>query len=256
VTRDDTLTLLVWNSFAGLTITLSYRFLDALTGQVIVGAIQFIPGTTRALQTFSTTLGEGFLLAVQVGHPGTGPRRGQTFCTVALQRGFPNAPFGSTTLIAEYLTNSVTLGWPGARQLPSIEGPGFMRDVLPSNPGPGADIVVTVPANARWRPTAFQYAFVTSATVANRTSSLIITDGVNVVFENTQSPVQAASATVVYNWSTLTNITAVVLNQLLNTFPPLIFLEPGWTIATTTNNIQVGDQYSGIHLAVEEWIET
>jgi hypothetical protein len=131
-----------------------------------------------------------------------------------------------------------------------------MRDVLPSNPGPGADIVVTVPANARWRPTAFQYAFVTSATVANRTSSLIITDGVNVVFENTQSPVQAASATVVYNWSTLTNITAVVLNQLLNTFPPLIFLEPGWTIATTTNNIQVGDQYSGIHLAVEEWIET
>lgn len=257
VTRDDTLVMEVWNSLANLQVTCSYRFLDALTGQVIVGPLIAFPGATRALQNFSTTLGEGFLLAVQVGHPNVGPRRGQTFVVVALERGFPNSSFGSTTLIADYLTENVPLGWPGARQESSIEGPGFIRNIVVANPAAGADIVNTVPANARWRPIAFQYALTTSATVATRTSQVVLADNLgNAFFQNTQGATQAASLTVVYNWSTLTNITPVVLGQTLNTFPPGVFLEAGWQINTVTNAIQAGDQYSGIRLQVEEWIET
>lgn len=257
VTRDDVLVIEVWNSLPGLQITTSYRFLDALTGQVLVGPFIAFPTAARGLQNFSTTLGEGFLLAVQVGHPNVGPRRGQTFVTVALERGFPNSAFGSTTLIADYLTENVPLGWPGARQASSIEGPGFIRNIIPANPAAGADIVNTVPTNARWRPIAFQYALTTSAAVGNRTSEVLLADNLgNAFFQNTQSPAQAASTAVVYNWSNLTNITAVVLGQTLNALPPGVFLEPGWQINTVTNGILAGDQYSGIRLCVEEWIET
>lgn len=257
VTEQDVLTLLVWNSLAGLTITVTYRILRAVDGQIDIGQTQFQPVATRTLQTFTLTFPQGFLLNVQVGHPNVGPRRGQTFCVLALQRNVGTATaFGTATLFADYLTENNPLGWPGAKQSSAIDGPGFIRNIIPANPAAGADIINTVPPNARWRPIAFQYALVTSAAVANRVSAIVLTDGAAAFFQNNQPPAQAASTTVVYNWSTLTNQTAVVLGQVLTPFPAGVLLEPGWQINTVTNAIQAGDQYSGIRLCVEEWIET
>lgn len=257
MTQDDILRLVVWNSVPGLTVILAGRWLR-IDGKIIPFRFDFIPTSLRAVSTFTTALGEGFLLNVNAQSTiGTAfPFRGQTFCTVDLLRGGSANPFRVTVLFADYLTDGNALAWPQGQIRQSIEGPGWVQSLGVANPAAGANWSVTVPTNARWLVRGITFTLTTSATVATRTVEVNLTDGVNQLQVFPAFNTQAASLGFRYNAnSTTANVTTDTTQIQIPIYADLRMVA-GWVLSTTTVNIQVGDQYSGIRLTLEEWIET
>jgi hypothetical protein len=114
----------------------------------------------------------------------------------------------------------------------------------PGNPAPGAEVALTVPAGVSAALDAVTFKLVTSATVATRTPTLIIDDGVNVMWQLQAAAGQAAGSTVIYQYGGNSEL-ALRNGVLTEPLPPLI-LGPGYRIRTVTAGIQVGDQYSAI----------
>lgn len=129
---------------------------------------------------------------------------------------------------------------------------GVRQKVWPwPNPAAGADFRITVPSPQFWLPVALFATLTTSSEVANRLPTLRVTDGTTTVFE---APVGAGldeSGTLTYSWirdlaTGATNAdTTVTSNQL-----PCPALPTGWTIGTSTGDIDDTDQWSAIAITV------
>lgn len=122
-----------------------------------------------------------------------------------------------------------------------------------TNPAVGAEISDTVPANARWRPLAMSYSFVTSATVANRETAVTFDDGTTVYSREPSRATQAASLTRQYALSPM-NVFGTVAQDTTITVPlPDVWLPAGHRIRTATTALQAGDDYSAPQYLVQEY---
>jgi hypothetical protein len=182
--------------------------------------------------------------------------RGQCFCYAEIVRPQTSAGVGFFTLLADYVTNAATLGWPGGAIRQSVEGPGFLRSISVGNPAAGAEWSLTVPTNARWRVQAANSLFTASAGVANRVPECNLDDGANSFFiGEPNSVVVALGAPQVTFASTVPTAVANVADVTAS-IPSPAYLLAGHRINSRTLNIQAADQYSAIFVNVEEWIET
>lgn len=111
-----------------------------------------------------------------------------------------------------------------------------------SDPAAGSDYSITVPAGETWYLQGFKCILSTSATVATRFPILLLAIGANVVYYAPPSAGIAASLSDVFSWSP--GLPGVSTSNI-NTQPcPDVPIQPGSTLITFTQNIQVGDQYS------------
>lgn len=115
-------------------------------------------------------------------------------------------------------------------------------------PAAGADWSVPVPAGHLWNVLSILATLTTSAVVATRIPRLIFGDGVATFLDVPPFAGEAASLTRRYVWVPAGQ-GYTTGNGILSPLPE-VPLGTGWTLATTTDAIDVADQWSAIKLAV------
>lgn len=133
----------------------------------------------------------------------------------------------------------------------------LVREVLVPSPAVGAEWTAVVPGGVIWRARSAFAVLATSAVVANRIASLDYTDGTRILHRTGGVAALTAGGTFRNAWAlgwgeSKQATSSIALNYALPDIP----LPAGYTIGTNTNAIDVGDQWSGIVLMVEEWDET
>lgn len=204
-------------------------------------------------------MAEGFLLSVDVRSNQAQVPRGAVFINLVLLR---NVGGGNTLQLAlsrGYCTLFSPVTWPALPpDFPTLK-PGAIFVQTVGNPAAGVDWSIAINGNARWRVAAVRATLTTAVAVANRSAILQFVQAGNVAYNAAAAPVQAASLTWVYNWGAgVTTLLATVGSTTPNvetSTPVDLWLAPGMTIQTVTQNIQAADQWSGITLLVEESLD-
>lgn len=135
--------------------------------------------------------------------------------------------------------------------------PGEKRAVTVPQPAAGADWSVSVPGGRQWRVQSLRALLTTSAAVATRTPRLSYSDGTTIWWEGGDPAGYAASLVGRLCFIPLGSINNTG-GQGVPTQDPLpdLWLVPGTVISVTTGGLDVGDQWSGIALFVEEsWLD-
>jgi len=204
----------------------------------------------RSLTATNTRLDE-LPIAFAVGLSAAGVRRGECYVRVALRMGGVLVDI----LTSGYVSDERGLWWPGGPLEHSLEGPGFLRSVLGTDPAAGAEISETVPTNTRWRLLAAIVTLVTDATVANRRTIWLIDDGATVLWFGDDNVNHAPSTTIPHllSPSPIRGTLNYGYNTSLGTADTMLL--QGWRLRTTTQAMVAGDNYGAPQLWVEEWIE-
>jgi len=125
-------------------------------------------------------------------------------------------------------------------------------------PAVGAEISYTVPAGKFWKVIGLVATLTTSATVNNRVTTFIFTDGTNEIYRNILRTNQTASHAVKLQGSQFYALPSDTANTV-EYFPlPYNFaLGPGYVISTSTANLDTtavtGDAYTAIFAIVYEY---
>lgn len=260
LTGEDTLLLGVFNSAAGVTVSLTGRFLpvplpgDVQPPRVRVFRHDLIPATNRTLSTLTRSLGEGWLVDGAVQVTGGNPAHGQCYAIVSLQRGDTGALQVLSALARDYITANQRLGIVNNEFTGMADGAGALISVTGATPAAGAEISETMPTNTRRELIALRFSLVTSVAVANRFPQLILDDGANELTRIVVSAAEPASQT---NFHSYGQGYPVVTQQtgFLLPLPVNIRLGSGYRIRTNTISLQAADQYSAPQYLVREWIE-
>lgn len=253
-TGEDRLRVTTFNAAAGVELSIEGRFIGP-AGRVQAFVERHVPNTDRTVASSTFGLGEGFLLGVQIRATAGTPRIGQCFALLEVVRGQTGAVIPLATLVQGYATDTQRLAWPGSPVLASADGPGVVRSVADADPAAGAESTVTVPANARWRLLTFRGELVTDATVANRTVTLIVDDGVTTLASVTASAAQTAGQTRQYQAYASGGAPRLDGTVFYLPIPPELLLMGGFRLRTSTAGLQAGDNYGAPQVLVEEWIE-
>ncbi|HLJ76893.1 MAG TPA: hypothetical protein VKT75_05745 [Acidobacteriaceae bacterium] len=252
VTQSDLLVLKVYSSASSATVTLTWKMLLP-DGRIVLNQQNAICTTARSLNTFTYPMSEGYLLEVAVAG-GTSGQADRTFCQVSLAPGSSTNFLAVQVLCQGYSTFQNVLTWPNGAINSNTTGMGAVIDVTGTTPGAGAEINETIPTNAQWRLKLISFTLVTAVAVANRTVSLVIDDGANILYQVPALAVQAASLTVRYsagdNSQNLTTTNGIATLALPNDFR----MAQNWRIRTLTTNLQAADQYSAPQYEVEEYL--
>ncbi len=186
------------------------------------------------------------------------PARGQTYVR-AFTVGGPTQDLPIQLLLEGYLYQGfgVNVGHfvePGPRG-----GEGSMRSVDLGDPAAGSDYDdVTVPAGALWKIRGFHGVLVTAAGGTDRTPTIRIQDGSNVVVggtraNNIQDPSETATylgANNNYGHQYDQSVTGVVYNFVMPDFP----IPEGFDVTFVTAFLDGSDNWGDGQLFVEEWL--
>ena len=253
VTGEDELQLTSFASDdAGLAI--EGRFLN-LKGELVPFAFSQTPFTDRTIRQTTFPLGEGWLINVSVRASSSSPDSRSVWAALNIVRGLTGVQQPLGALTSGYVTENEWLIWPGGQQRDMLEGQVNLRSITGTNPAAGVNITETVPVGARWRLLSCRFVLVTDATVASRTVTLTIDDGVTVYFAASSTANQAASQTGDYTASATGFAGGTAANFFAIPLPPNLLLLAGHRINTTTQLFQAGDNYGAPQLAFEEWLE-
>ncbi len=251
---EDRLRILVFNSVAGVEVDFTAR-LQMPDGQVIPYVRQLFPTSNRASNTFEQDMAEGFLLDISISTPTAAVRAGACYVLVQIIRGTGANAIVVRSLLANYLTTGLSIGWPEGPSGGSVQGTGLIRSVQVGNPAAGADWITTVPTGARWLVQAVFARFLADANVATRQIVLQIKDAsANKLVElpGAFAPTAGQGQNYVYLGGVNNN---TGIGDSVQPLPDVASYLQGFTIGTATTSIQVGDQWSQISLFVQEWIE-
>lgn len=219
---------------------------------------QFALNATAALTPVqqSIVLAEGWLLSVSVATL-SDSTSGRNYVVAFLTTGpsvsgvLPSA----YTLFTGYLRGSFPLGWPGGPIENETDGQGFLNAYAPANPAAGTDLSVISNAPGRVQLLAFKAQFATSATVANRFPSFLVSYGASSNAQVQDTTAIPASTTVIYSLGpgqTFIRGGGAPAVVALGT-PGLHYVGSNVTIASSTQGIQAGDQWSAITFSTREW---
>lgn len=255
VNVDDDIVVGAASSLPGEVLTVSYRLLKA-NGDIVLGQFTVSPASDRSVKVYQESLTEGFLLSVSC-KAKQAVTRGQTFARVFLSNPSLGNGTPSYMLMADYVTTAMAPAFPNGRQLSPVEGPGFINHVPLSAAPLGSDFTAIIPTNARWRLISILGTLITSAVVGNRSAGLKVAIGGQTVGIIPAPVAQPASSTFIYTWGVnsgpygdVTNTWAVPLLSL-----PILPQQGTSFVGSFTTGIQAGDDWSGIVLAVEEWLD-
>lgn len=258
VDPGDFLTLSHWSS-RGDTVRVKARVL-LFDGQITHINQTFAESATRAQVVSRGALPGGFLIAAEA-HALNLSRRGQLYGELTIQRGNEGEESIIQVLSTGYIYTGRNLFWPPGFAEGYTDGPGLLRALTGTDPGVGAEILETVPTNARWRLRAMRIRLVTSGVGGARTVVVIVDDGTGVVgtiplYHFPSPATQAISLTRDY-WfhSAGQTPTAFTAARITIPTPEEVMLFQGFRINTFTDALDGADNYAAPQLYLEEWIE-
>lgn len=254
VTVSDTMQLTVWNHVTGIEVDITGRVLRA-DGSIIRIFQPVFPTANRAANVVKVNLPNGWLLDISINTPTASVARGQCFAQCTIVRGAAAALSAVQLLAQDYVATGLAMQWPGGLVRSPLEGPGFIVSQT-TTVGAGLDWSFTVPSNTRWKVRAVSAFLTASATVASRLVALNLKDTVGNIYYGMQcNASQTASQALRYNWYPGAPFTALITSVITSPIPTDTVLFTNMSISVTTANLQAGDQWSLITMAVEEWIE-
>jgi len=255
ISPNEVLVVDSWAAVSGLSLLIMGRFMLP-DGSMTTLSYSHVPNTDRSIKTEAFPLGEGFLYALRVDPQIAGTRRGQCYVRVSISRSTSTADAIMAHLISDYATDTFMPSWPGGILQDSLDGAGILRSVAGTDPAAGAEIIETVPTNARWALRGLGAQLVTDATVATRTVTLTIDDGTTIFLQVISAVSQTASLTRNYrfvpNYPSAGNI---VSTSIALSLPNPLYLLQGWRIVTVTFGLVGGDNWGAPQMLVEEWLE-
>jgi hypothetical protein len=255
VDGTDNMRLSVANSLAGVVVALDGRFLDD-AGVITAFHHTFTPTADRMVTSKVLALGKGFVLNLTCYASEGAPRIGQTFVKLDVIRGFSGATIALGTMLQGYITTKQALGWPGSPITSSLDGGGYGRAFVGSDPGPGTQIVETVPAGARWEVFSFAAELATSGTVITRQPHLLIDNGGKVCFRSPNPGTIGGAAVLRFYWAVDTPLATVIDATAplagIGTLPELL---AGYRVTTAITNGQPGDNWGEPYMMIREWLE-
>lgn len=251
--EDDWLRLDSYNAAASVTLTVSGILINA-AGAIVPFSFVQTPATDRTVTTTRFRLGEGFLIHVTVRATAGTVRRGQCFVSLLAQRWEGTGALVLGTLLSDYVSTAFFPSWPGCRRRESVEEPGIIRSITGTDQAANTNITETVPTGARWRLISMVASLVTDATVATRQAAVVLDDGTADLYAAYASVTQAASVTRFYDFNNVGIDLGAQQNRIPIMLPASVILNAGYRIRTATANLQVGDNWSGPQLLVEEWL--
>jgi len=254
VTADDELTINVY-PFITASVLVRYR-ITSVNNTVLLGSgnLPFTNGTPAQLQL---PLQAGYLTSVYalaIYPPNV--LRGDAFAVCSLN---------SMALFSDYLQSNIYQGWPGGRQLSSVEGPGAVNFLRPHDPAIGQEWAFTVPGNTRWLLHSLRMQLKTSAAKKQRLVSFVVDQGSHGQFSATV--LQPASTVVIYELARGADSTFLPPNwggsnvgrALIPAGLPLPLLGAtggrGMSIGTLTAGLDPGDQWTSIGGLYEQWYQ-
>lgn len=254
MTGEDRLRIVTAASVAGITVRIAGRFLT-IGGELTVFEEEQTPGAARVPVTREISLGDGWLLNLEVFHATTGAQLGATYSSVRVVRGGLGALRELAALIQGFCNFHNRMIWPNAQNTRSTEGEGLYRVVTGTNPAAGVEVIETVPAGAIWRPVSLQAILVTDATVINRAVRFALDDGASEYYRSPGLANHPASTTVTYSAaSNATIVVAGIDTTLLHALPQDLRMLAGHRIRTATANLQAGDNWSAPVMLIQEWL--
>lgn len=203
-------------------------------------------------------LAQGYILSISA-LAGTAITRGATFLRISLQRGGLSSGAPAQMLFADYVTTLATAAYPNGRVLSSVEGPGLLYGVSQANPAAGADFIVSVPVNARWKVRSLAATYTASAAAANRQVSIVVSDLTAVKFRGFPLQNITANQVALVSAYPVTPYTSIVATDFTLPLPPDLYVTGAPATTDTISSVTVakdaGDQWSAIRLLVEEWLD-
>lgn len=244
------------NSLAGVRVAISGRWLN-LAGSIEVFQHTHLPNTDRTVKREIFALSPGYLVNLTVVASAGAPRVGQTFVIIELVRGLSVATLLVGTLLQGYITSVQQLAWPGSPVVDSISGGGYLRETIGTDPGPGVEVVETVPTGARWEVVSFSVRLNTDSTAGARRVRLQFKASDNSVFAQIAQPgTQANDLGRFHNWTVgLPFDTQPDTTRFQTGLPTLPAFLAGAIVGTETINMVAGDDFTAPTLLVHEWLE-
>lgn len=252
---EDNLRLLTYNSAPQVHLKVNARLLDN-DGRPKPQSWDATPNTDRTLKIDEFTLSGLTLLNVTVFASIGLPQIGQTFIVLQLIRGSGLQALVLGTILQGYVTAIQGLGWPGSPIQNASDGQPAVRLVNGTTPGLGAEINEVVPTGARWRLVYFQGFLTTSAEVFDRAPRLSYNTGTPAFIHLPVSGVLAASKNKYFAWSEGCALDSDHSGNVSSgNLPNSAILTGGQSIATNTENLRPGDQWSLVTYGVEERLD-
>ncbi len=203
----------------------------------------FLPDGTNAVQTFRFQISD-IPIHVSVSNAGTTSEDVYAYAAVYL-----GVDTNRLTLLAQGTCGGMFgVAWPQSLPQNSMQSDGVVLTVNGTNPAAGAEVSDVVPDNQVWELLGIDLFLDTDANAADRTCRL------DIQFEGQIYITRIAGATMQANEEHSlefipggTTQTTVANETQEIALPPKLFLPAGTVIATTTTNIQVGDNYGTPH---------
>jgi hypothetical protein len=255
-TGEDNLRLVIMNSQAGVTVTLGGRRMGPKDTSPQAFAYAATPTADRMPNTFNFSFGEGFLLNCSLIVTAGSPLVGQTYCMVQVIRGLTGSTLVLGCLLGGYVTAMQHLAYPGSPIVSSVEGGGYIRQIVGTRPAAGANLAETVPAGARWELLAFRVNFTCSGVAGNRSMTFTMTQGGQTFWSGPSDGVAAPSSTIPWVWAQGGQVIGTSNeNVAQGSVPPDLWLLAGTVLGTHTTNLDVGDQFAAPDYVVRELLE-
>jgi hypothetical protein len=135
--------------------------------------------------------------------------------------------------------------------------PGVRRLVNVPSPASGADFTQVVPGGVMWRVSSAQAFYLASATVASRNIGVSLSVNGSTVWLSRNTSALTASQQATMNFASGLPLFLGGGNGSDILIPlPQAVIPPGGVIASSTNQLQAGDQWSGIAMWIEEYYFT
>jgi hypothetical protein len=254
-TEDDNLQIVSASSLAGVVLAIQGRRLSN-AGAIEPFAMVHTPASDRSTRTENFKLGGGALLNLVIFAQTGSPAIGQTYASARIIRGLSAATVLLGGLLGGYVTAAQPLSYPGSPIVSSTDGEPPARFVQGTNPAGGSEISETVPTGARWELISFYAHLNTDASAGARRPGLVFWDGANPIYRTPQPLTVAPSSAGDFYWSQGSPFTTAVLPDVsVANLPTNNRLLAGQRVATATNALTAGDDYSTPYFVVKEWLE-
>lgn len=136
------------------------------------------------------------------------------------------------------------------------EGQGRIVVLTGAAPAAGNNPSLSQPAGCRWKLLGFTTTLTTDVNIASRVPKLLITPSVGVAFEFPVNGLIATSLTRVISWGAGVNPPVVAgSTAITGCIPANCVCNGASTFSLITDGIQAGDQFTGLSVWAEEWIE-
>lgn len=257
IQADDRIICQAATSQTGEAVTFNLRILLP-NGRIEEEQFTMRPANGRVTITQAFQVSEGYLISLSA-TASVALTRGMTFARAFINRPIFGASAPAQMIFADYVTTLVSSGYPNGRILAPVEGPGNIYMFNVANPVAGADWVQNVPNFARWRVRGWTAILTTSAAAGNRQVNATVNGGgANTWFGPALANV-AASLGVAFSATGMSPYTPANTAFQQLPLPPDLVITGGsgivQNVGTSTTGILAGDQWSGIHILVEEWLD-